>query len=209
MWPNSGQPFVSAGRSLTPVPSSLDRINQEGINEQRVILGTLFVRLRDLSARQEASGYGPVPHEQQQIDQMFDLTNRLRAERRIPILGLDARRCQAATVHAEEKARYNYVSDRGHGVFPIRSNPGSRAWACGYAWSGIAETVCGGSSDVGSVLSSWLRSRAHARILMDPQYQDAGIGIARGSTRTYWVLMLGTRPRNSSPGRSWGLKVIL
>src|SRR5258707_10574840 len=59
--PNSGQPFVFAGQSLTPVPSSLDRINQEGINEQRVILGTLFVRLRDLSARQEANGCGASP----------------------------------------------------------------------------------------------------------------------------------------------------
>jgi uncharacterized protein YkwD len=151
----------------------------------------------------------PVPDPEQQIDRMFDLTNRLRAERRIPILGLDARLCHAAAVHAEEMARYNYVSDRGHGIFPIRSNPGSRALACGYAWSSIAETVCGGSSDVGSVLGSWLRSRAHARILMDPQYQDAGIGIARGSNRTYWVLMLATKPENRTPGRSWGMKVTL
>jgi len=147
-----------------------------------------------------------VPGEQQQIDRMFDLTNRIRAERRIPILGLDARLCHAAAVHAEEMARYNYVSDRGHGIFPMRSNPGSRAWACGYAWSAIAETVCGGSSDVASVLKSWLSSRSHARILMDPQYQDAGIGMARGVTRTYWVLLLATRPPNSSPGRSWNLR---
>ena len=151
----------------------------------------------------------PVPDDQQQIDRMFDLTNRLRAQRRIPILGLDARLCHAAAVHAEEMARYNYVGDRGHGIFPIRSNPGSRALACGYAWSSIGETVCGGSPDVGSVLGSWLRSRAHARVLMDPQYQDAGIGVAKGPTRTYWVLMLGTRPENRSPGRSWGLKVTL
>src|SRR5260370_16205138 len=59
--PNSGQPFVSAGRSLTPVPSSLDRINQEGINDQRVILSTLFVRLRDISTRQEANRCGASP----------------------------------------------------------------------------------------------------------------------------------------------------
>jgi uncharacterized protein YkwD len=151
----------------------------------------------------------PVPDEEQQIDRMFDMTNGLRAQRRIPILGLDARLCHAATVHAEEMARYNYVSDRGHGIFPLRSNPGTRAFACGYAWSSIAETVCAGSSDFGSVLSSWLRSPAHARILMDPQYQDAGIGIAKGRTRTYWVLMLATRPENESPGRSWGIKVTL
>ena len=96
----------------------------------------------------------PVPDQEQQIDRMFDLTNRIRAERRLPILGLDARLCNAAAVHAEEMARYNYVSDRGHGIFG--SNPGSRAWACGYAWSSIAETVSAGSSDVRSVLTSWL-----------------------------------------------------
>ncbi|MBV8102042.1 MAG: CAP domain-containing protein [Verrucomicrobia bacterium] len=151
----------------------------------------------------------PGPDAQLQIDRLFDLTNRLRAARKLPILGLDARLCHAAAVHAAEMCRYNYVSDRGHGIFPMQSNPGSRAWACGYAWSDIAETVCAGSSDVASVLSSWLSSRAHVRILMDPVYQDAGIGIARGATRTYWVLMLATRPSNSSPGRSWNLKVAL
>ena len=144
-----------------------------------------------------------VPDQEQQIDRMFDLTNRIRAERKLPILGLDSRLCQAAAEHAEEMARYNYVSDGGHGIFPLRSTPGSRAWACGYAWSSIAETVCAGSSDVASVLTSWLRSRAHAHILMDPQYQDAGIGIAHGATRTYWVLMLATKPSNSSPLRDW------
>ena len=140
----------------------------------------------------------PVADEQQQIARMFDLTNRIRAERRIPVLGLDMRLCHAAALHAAEMARYNYVGDQGHGIFPIRSNPGSRAWAAGYAWTAIAETVCGGSADVDSVLSSWLRSRSHARILMDPQYQDAGIGVARGVTRTYWVLMLATKPGNRS-----------
>jgi uncharacterized protein YkwD len=66
----------------------------------------------------------PGPDDQQQIDRMFDLTNRLRAARKLPILGLDARLCHAAAVHAAEMRRYNYVSDRGHGIFPMQSNPG-------------------------------------------------------------------------------------
>ena len=137
-----------------------------------------------------------VPVQDQRIDRMFDLVNRIRAERRIPIVGLDASLCHAAAVHAEEMARNNYVGDRGPGIFPFRSSPGSRALASGYAWSTIAEAVCAGSPDVASVLNSWLRSRAHARILFDEQYYDAGIGIARGAVRTYWVLMLATRPPN-------------
>jgi uncharacterized protein YkwD len=149
----------------------------------------------------------PVPDQQQQIQRMFELVNRARSGRRITILGLDPRLCQAAAMHAEEMARYNYVSDRGHGIFG--STPGSRAWACGYAWSNIGETVCGGSSDVVSVLNSWLGRRASAHILIDEDYQETGIGIARGATRTYWVLMVGTRPRDSSPRKGWNLRVTL
>ena len=185
---------------------SPNRINQEGINGQKVIFGSLFGRMRDHDFWQRTGSSGPGSLRATADRRMFDLTNRLRAARKLPILGLDARLCHAAAVHAEEMRRYNYVSDRGHGIFPMQSNPGSRAWASGYAWSDIAETVCAGSSDVASVLNSWLSSRAHARILMDPVYIDAGIGLARGSTRTYWVLMLATRPPNSSPGRSWNLK---
>ncbi len=58
----------------------------------------------------------PVPDEEQQIDQMFDLTNRLRAERRIPILGLDARLCHAATGRV-------YVTHGTYGFRPIALSP--------------------------------------------------------------------------------------
>ena len=157
----------------------------------------------------EAAVRLPVPDEQGQVDRMFDSTNLIRSQRRLPQLSLDPRLCQAAAQHAEEMARYNYVSDRGHGFFLARSSPGMRAWSHGYAWSSIAETVCAGSRDVVSVLRSWLRSRAHARILTDPEYLDAGIGIAQSSTGTYWVLML-ARPSNApTPKKNWEFRVIL
>jgi uncharacterized protein YkwD len=70
----------------------------------------------------------PAPDEEQQIDRMFDMTNRLRAQRRIPILGLDARLCHAATVHAEEMARYNYISDGGPGIFPCDRTRAPELW---------------------------------------------------------------------------------
>ena len=151
----------------------------------------------------------PVPDEEPQIDRMFDCTNNVRAQRRLPLVSLDARLCHAAALHAAEMARYNYESDPGHGMFLTRSGPGMRAWKSGYAWSSIAETVCAGSLDCASVLNSWLRSRAHARILTDPQYLDAGIGVARSSTRTYWVLTL-ARPSNAaSPKKDWDLRITL
>jgi uncharacterized protein YkwD len=124
-------------------------------------------------------------------------------------VSLDARLCHAAELHATEMARYNYVGDRGHGIFLTQSSPGTRAWKSGYGWSSIAETVCAGSHDCASVLNRWLRSRAHARILTDPQYMDAGIGVARSSTRTYWVLMLAQPSNAASPKKDWDFRVTL
>jgi uncharacterized protein YkwD len=169
-----------------------------------IIIGFFFYLCATPVLAGDSAGPQSNPDDQKQVDRMFDITNRLRAERRLPILGLDARLCAAAALHAEEMARYNYVSDRGHGFFS--SNPGSRAWACGYAWSSIGEAVCAGSPDVGSVMTSWLRSRRHERLLLDEGYQEAGIGVARGPTRTYWVLMLATKPENSPAGRAYGLR---
>jgi hypothetical protein len=51
---------------------------------------TFFLVACTTSALGEKSDLPPVPDEQRQIDRMFDLTNRLRAARKIPILGLDA-----------------------------------------------------------------------------------------------------------------------
>jgi len=80
----------------------------------------------------------PAPDEEQQIDQMFDSTNRLRAERRIPILGLDARLCHAATVHAEEMARYNYVSDRAHAI-RVRGADKTNGFCGARSWRNLFE----------------------------------------------------------------------
>jgi uncharacterized protein YkwD len=151
----------------------------------------------------------PIQDEEKQIGLMLDSTNYVRNQRRIAAVSLDPRLCRAAAQHAEEMARYNYVSDHGRGIFLTRSNPGMRAWANGYAWASIAETVCAGSPNVASVLNSWLRSAAHARILTDVQYQDAGIGIARSSTRTYWVLMLARKSTAGSPKKNWEFRIIL
>ena len=168
----------------------------------------LFVFVTSLWAKDKAN-LPPVQDETQQIGRMLAGMNSIRTHRRIPAVCLDRSLARAATEHAEDMARHNYLSDHGRGIFLARSTPGTRAWANGYAWANIGETICAGSPDADSVLNSWLRSAAHLRILTYPWYLDAGIGIARSSTRTYWVVMLGRRQSAGEPPKNWRITIAL
>ncbi len=65
-------------------------------------------------------------------------------------------------------------------------------------WSHVGENLAinlGGGPKVGSVLSGWLRSPAHRRILLSPLYRAAGVGCVKGRYRghraTAWTLHVG------------------
>jgi uncharacterized protein YkwD len=131
-----------------------------------------------------------VPAEQQQISQMLSYVNQLRVQHHLSSLTSDSRLCQAARQHAEEMAQYNYFSHRGRRRFLFASGPGTRANANGYQWKAIAENMCAGYRNAQAAFQSWVVSAEHYRNLTDPRYLDAGIGVARSSTRTYWVLLL-------------------
>jgi uncharacterized protein YkwD len=131
-----------------------------------------------------------MPGEQQQIGQMLSDINQLRTQHHLSSLTLDPRLCQAAREHAEDMAQYNYFSHRGRRRIFFASNPGSRATASGYQWKAIAENICAGYRNVPAAFQSWVLSAEHYRNLTDPRYLDAGVGIARTATRTYWVLLL-------------------
>jgi uncharacterized protein YkwD len=86
--------------------------------------------------------------------------------------------------------KYNYFSHRGRRRFLFASGPGTRPTASGYQWTAIAENICTGYRNATAAFQSWALSAEHYRNLTDPRYRDAGIGIARSSTTTYWVLLL-------------------
>jgi uncharacterized protein YkwD len=121
---------------------------------------------------------------------MLSDINQLRTQHHLSSLTLDSRLCRAARQHAEDMAQYNYFSHHGRRRFLFSSGPGTRATASGYQWKAIAENICAGYRNALAAFQSWALSAEHYRNLIDPRYRDAGIGIARSSTKTYWVLLL-------------------
>ena len=93
-----------------------------------------------------------------------------------PRLALAARRHSADMV---EREFFSHVSPGG-------STLADRLRRTGYlgscAWS-AGETLAWGFGDErtpASRVAAWMRSRPHRRVLLNPRYRDAGIGVARG-----------------------------
>lgn len=132
---------------------------------------------------------------------MLSLINEGRAEGRncgdtffpaAPPVGWDTRIENAALNHSidmAENQNFSHIGTDGSG-------PGDRLLMEGYDWSIFGETILVGLDKGANVIDNWLNSPDHCEILMNPDYEEVGVGAAvgiyQGNTATYWTLDLAT-----------------
>lgn len=122
-------------------------------------------------------------------------TNQLRVTQGLTPVRLDPSLCRAAQLHAEDMAERNYFSHVEHSRFLMSpcSTPGRRALKQGYSFSFIAENICAGFPSPGGAFEGWVNSKPHYHNLVNPEFQDIGVGVALSKEcRAYWVMLLGT-----------------
>jgi len=97
---------------------------------------------------------------------------------------------EAAARHAADMARKNYFEHRGSDG----SQPKDRVLRAGYKSRLTGENIALGPESAREVVDGWLASPGHCENIMDPRFQDIGIGIAtgRGRGKIYWVQNFGT-----------------
>jgi uncharacterized protein YkwD len=119
--------------------------------------------------------------------EMLERANAARRDAGRPPLRVDRALERAAQAYAETMLRRSHY---GH-VGPDGSRPIDRARAAGYRPAAIAENIARGQHAVAEVMSGWLASPGHRRNLLDPDYADAGFGLAFGRNaegyEVYWV----------------------
>jgi uncharacterized protein YkwD len=95
----------------------------------------------------------------------------------------------AATDHARDMMRKKYFDHRGSDD----SQPKDRVMRAGYQSRLTGENIALGPESAEEVVAGWLDSPGHCANIMEPRFQDIGVGVASGKKRgqIYWVQNFG------------------
>jgi uncharacterized protein YkwD len=95
----------------------------------------------------------------------------------------------AAAGHARDMLRRKYFEHRGSDG----SQPKDRVRRAGYESRLTGENIALGPESAEEVVAGWLDSPGHCANIMEPRFQDIGVGLAIGKKRgqVYWVQNFG------------------
>ncbi|MEM6283867.1 MAG: CAP domain-containing protein [Chloroflexota bacterium] len=129
----------------------------------------------------------PRAHAQESAE-LLNRVNNLRTSLGLAPYSMNSALNAAAASHARWMAGTGQVSH----TQPDGSTPRTRAAAAGYRSQFVAENIYGGgNASVNVAWNFWVNSGVHYRGLTNPNYQDVGIGIARGSGGGAYVMVFG------------------
>ncbi len=132
---------------------------------------------------------------------ILDAVNRERAARGLPNVRANAALMRAARNHTRSMAHHSYFShiDRAGRSIADRvrdlgyGSAGFRVWVVGET---LARATPGAPvADVKRIVSGWMRSPRHRRVILTRALCDAGAGIHVGGGWQYFALDLGRRRR--------------
>jgi uncharacterized protein YkwD len=112
--------------------------------------------------------------------QIFDWTNQEREKANVPALKWNGRLAIAARIHSDEMAKQGQLSHQ----LPNEPTFTQRISDRGARFSAAAENV-GFADDAETLQSGWMHSPGHRANILNPIYDEIGIGIVRKGDRFY------------------------
>lgn len=149
--------FTLAACSLLDVPTATDN---EPVLPPSELERTMLTEVN--AARQAGQACG--------AEGIFEKTTKVRLE---PQLNT------AAQAHADDMNAQGYFDHTA----PDGSTVGTRVSRTGYRWSRAGENIARGYENIDTVMKDWLKSDGHCANLMNPAYQEFGVG----RSGDYWV----------------------
>jgi uncharacterized protein YkwD len=130
------------------------------------------------------------------LNELFELTDAIRADRGLPPLKLNTELSKAAQKYAERMSRegwFDHVDSDG-------ASPGERLGAAGYAWFTCGENIARGYGTAREVMRAWLESPSHRCNLLNPAFTEVGFGYVNDESspdgwRGYWAQELAAPAR--------------
>jgi uncharacterized protein YkwD len=128
-----------------------------------------------------AAGRGADPEEPAKVklsadeQKILDLTNKARAREDLPPLTPSAQLFEAARGHSANMARQGKMEHNLDG-----KKPSDRVTATGYRWSRVAENIAETDGDpLAVIFKGWMESPPHRANILNKDFTEIGIGIAR------------------------------
>lgn len=132
---------------------------------------------------------------------VLDLVNQMRRSRQncgstvfnaAPPLRWNETLAEAARLHSEEMARFNFLSHSGRDG----STAAQRLERAGYRYRAMGENIAGGQLKPEEAVAGWLDSPGHCANLMSPAFTEMGAAFAvnrQSRMGVYWTQEFGTR----------------
>ena len=119
-----------------------------------------------------------------EVKQVLDLVNAERAKAGLSPLKLNAELSRMATIKAQDMRDDHYFDHNS----PTYGSPFDMVSAFGIKYSYAGENIAAGQKTPAEVMNAWMNSPGHRANILNKNYTEIGIGVAKGgSYGTYWV----------------------
>lgn len=129
------------------------------------------------------------------IQRVLELTNAERAKAGLSPLKINDKLNKSAQEHSQEMGDKDYFSHKGYNGSSI----GDRVYASGYQYRFAGENIAAGQTTPEEVVQAWMNSQGHRENILNPQYQEIGIGyyylandMGEVNYNHYWTQNFGT-----------------
>jgi Cysteine-rich secretory protein family/LysM domain len=146
-------------------------------------------------------GLVTLPAQAQDTGDLLGRINSLRAQKGLPGYSING----ALSVAAQQQAQWIVDTGTVAHTHPDGSGPRTRALTAGYPNQLIGENIYGGTNaSTNDAWVFWINSPIHYQGLVNPAYQEVGIGIAHGGWGSAFVLDFGGSGAPYVPASSGG-----
>ena len=120
---------------------------------------------------------------------ILDLTNKARADEKLPALTPNPILFQVARSHSNNMAKQEKMAHELDG-----KKPTDRVKEAGYPYREMAENVAQGENvGIKEIVDGWLESKGHRENMLKPAFKEIGIGVAKDAKgRMYYTQVFGT-----------------
>ena len=118
--------------------------------------------------------------------QVLDLVNAERTKRGISALTLDSNLSSVATKKSQDMVNKNYFDHTS----PTYGSPFDMMKQFGISYRTAGENIAKGQKTQQEVVTAWMNSEGHRKNILNPNFTNLGVGIAKDSKgTTYWTQM--------------------